>query len=210
LVIPWLESVEDRIALYGLDWQHATMDNQTDYIRHWLVTVAKMGDVADELQIEYYPARYHATLSSIFCLGDLCEKLHVPATNADPRAMQERYNPETDDESDAGTAEKVAAESFEGVRERRPTDAVCILEEPEHVNFYRAPAGRLGGWRQKFSHVVGIMHTNYQAYAAHKSPFRLAGSLVVGPLVGVFSAWMVRGTCSCLEWNRRLGQCENC
>lgn len=40
---------------------------------------------------------------------------------------------------------------------------VCILEEPEHLNWYRAP-GR--SWRRAFKHVVGIVHTNYLAYAS--------------------------------------------
>ncbi|CAM9638879.1 unnamed protein product, partial [Sphacelaria rigidula] len=40
---------------------------------------------------------------------------------------------------------------------------ICILEEPEHLNWYRAP-GR--SWRRAFKHVVGIVHTNYLAYSS--------------------------------------------
>jgi hypothetical protein len=39
---------------------------------------------------------------------------------------------------------------------------VCILEEPEHLNWYRAPGD---SWTNKFKHVVGIIHTNYFVYA---------------------------------------------
>ena len=41
-----------------------------------------------------------------------------------------------------------------------PADEVdiCILEEPEHLNWYRAPGE---SWTKKFKHVVGILHTNY-------------------------------------------------
>jgi hypothetical protein len=38
---------------------------------------------------------------------------------------------------------------------------VCFLEEPEHLNVYRAPGKRL--WTEIFRHVVGVGHTNYVA-----------------------------------------------
>lgn len=41
-------------------------------------------------------------------------------------------------------------------------DAVCILEEPDHLNWYRAPGE---GWTKVFDYVVGILHTNYVEYA---------------------------------------------
>ena len=34
---------------------------------------------------------------------------------------------------------------------------VCILEEPEHCNWFRAPGD---GWTQQFQYVVGIIHTS--------------------------------------------------
>eukprot|EP00816_Leptocylindrus_hargravesii_P002202 CAMPEP_0196820976 /NCGR_PEP_ID=MMETSP1362-20130617/77315_1 /TAXON_ID=163516 /ORGANISM="Leptocylindrus danicus, Strain CCMP1856" /LENGTH=647 /DNA_ID=CAMNT_0042200021 /DNA_START=40 /DNA_END=1983 /DNA_ORIENTATION=- len=40
---------------------------------------------------------------------------------------------------------------------------VCVLEEPEHLNWYKAPSN--DNWPTKFCHVVGIIHTNYKAYA---------------------------------------------
>jgi hypothetical protein len=39
---------------------------------------------------------------------------------------------------------------------------ICVLEEPEHLNWYRAPGE---SWTKKFKHVVGILHTNYFQYA---------------------------------------------
>jgi len=40
---------------------------------------------------------------------------------------------------------------------------VCVLEEPEHLNWYKAPF-TAKTWMDKFRHVVGIIHTNYLSY----------------------------------------------
>mmetsp|Transcript_6865 Transcript_6865/g.9829 ORF Transcript_6865/g.9829 Transcript_6865/m.9829 type:complete len:593 (-) Transcript_6865:54-1832(-) len=60
---------------------------------------------------------------------------------------------------------------------------VCFLEEPEHLNWYRAPGKVL--WTSLFTHVVGIGHTNYEAYLPPPM-----SSLVYG-----YSGWMVRAYC---------------
>jgi hypothetical protein len=43
-----------------------------------------------------------------------------------------------------------------------PATDLCILEEPEHLAWFRYPEI---GWAEKFGWVVGVMHTNYLAYA---------------------------------------------
>jgi hypothetical protein len=121
LVIPWLEDAQDRLALYGEDWEDATCEQQEAFIRTRLKDEANLAYDGDDLagdspqpphlQIQFYPARYHASLQSIFAMGDLCDRLVV----------------------------------------RDPAHSICILEEPEHVNFYRAPG--LVSWRSKFPHV---------------------------------------------------------
>ena len=52
---------------------------------------------------------------------------------------------------------------------------ICILEEPEHLNWYRAPGD---SWTDKFKHVVGIIHTNYFVYAQDQPAafIRVSGS----------------------------------
>jgi len=64
---------------------------------------------------------------------------------------------------------------------------VCILEEPEHLNWYRAPGE---GWTKKFHFVIGVVHTNYKEYAsAHYS------GLWTAPAIAVMSSAMVRAYC---------------
>jgi digalactosyldiacylglycerol synthase len=64
---------------------------------------------------------------------------------------------------------------------------VCILEEPEHLNWFRAPGD---GWTKKFRFVIGIIHTNYVDYASsHYS------GLWTAPAMKVISSAMVRAYC---------------
>jgi hypothetical protein len=123
LVIPWLTDARDRSKLYGpavirdpndesalsseeeeekkkikvTRAMFASQVEQEEYIRSWLADDAGMPEEANELNILFYPARFHKFYNSIFALGDICDL--IPDESAD----------------------------------------VCILEEPEHLNWYRAP-----------------------------------------------------------------------
>jgi digalactosyldiacylglycerol synthase len=52
---------------------------------------------------------------------------------------------------------------------------ICVLEEPEHLNWYKAPSK---AWMEKFNHVVGIIHTNYVMYSRSIALGQLKGSLL--------------------------------
>jgi hypothetical protein len=166
LVLPWLEDPGDREKLYGPAWAapDKTCDDQEAFIRQWLSKSAFLPQEAAHpsrggIAIQWYPARYHAALSSIFALGDLCEMIPEDGDGCSPN-------------------------SFGSTK----SDMICILEEPEHVNFYRAPGRE--SWRDRFGHVIGVVHTNYKAYARNHY-----SGLLTGPLVGALSSLMVRAYC---------------
>ena len=65
---------------------------------------------------------------------------------------------------------------------------VCVLEEPEHLNWFRAPS--MNSWTKQYNYVVGIVHTNYDQYATqHYS------GLWTAPAIRLMSAAMVRAYC---------------
>ncbi len=64
---------------------------------------------------------------------------------------------------------------------------ICILEEPEHLNWYRAPGD---GWTKKFRFVIGIIHTNYVEYASSHYT-----GLWTAPAIRVMSSAMVKAYC---------------
>lgn len=64
---------------------------------------------------------------------------------------------------------------------------ICILEEPEHLNWYRAPGE---SWTKKFKHVVGILHTNYFQYATDQP-----AALIRAPAMRLLCSWMCRAHC---------------
>ena len=73
---------------------------------------------------------------------------------------------------------------------------VAILEEPEHLNWWRSPPasgddGAYWGWAARFTHVIGILHTNYDAYMKQYQ----ATSLITAPALHALSALTIRAYC---------------
>lgn len=76
---------------------------------------------------------------------------------------------------------------------------ICILEEPEHLNWYRAPGD---SWTDKFEHVVGIIHTNYFVYAQDQP-----AAFVRAPAMRLLCSWMCRAHCHrIIKLSGTLGQ----
>lgn len=61
---------------------------------------------------------------------------------------------------------------------------ICVLEEPEHLNWYRGPGDN---WTSKFKHVVGIVHTNYFVYATEQP-----AAFIRAPGMKLLASWMCR------------------
>ncbi|KAJ1458747.1 hypothetical protein M885DRAFT_495942 [Pelagophyceae sp. CCMP2097] len=67
---------------------------------------------------------------------------------------------------------------------------VVILEEPEHLNWYRNGPR----WTTRFNHVVGVGHTNYEAYASCE-PSREKSSSIDVLAERVFTETVTRAHC---------------
>lgn len=76
---------------------------------------------------------------------------------------------------------------------------ICVLEEPEHLNWYRGPGEN---WTSKFKHVVGIVHTNYFVYATEQP-----AAFIRAPGMKLLASWMCRAHCHRLiKLSGTLGQ----
>ena len=171
LVLPWLESADDRMTLYGAEWATKTCQDQAVYVRQWLAETAGMPLEAAALQLQFYPARYHANMSSIFGMGDVVAQLNTTATA-------------TDDTTAGGSSS--SSSTLNDNDNSSSSKAILILEEPEHLNYYRAPSSST---TTQFAFTIGICHTNYKYYAHQHAGWMAAQT------IEKVSAALVRGYC---------------
>ena len=170
LLIPWLQDESARAKLYGKDKKFSNSSDQEEWIRDFCRTKANCIEEEKNLRIQFYPSVYHQSFGSIFPLVDICNL--VP-----------------DDEAD-----------------------VAILEEPEHLNWFRTPEVEVIdessednrhqdqeqldkiqlGWAHKFRYVVGILHTNYNAYM---KDYGMGASIIAAPAISMLSSIVVRAYC---------------
>lgn len=177
--------MEEREKLYGINNAFANgtqgMQEQEAWIRNYARERCGMDKEVELLKIVWYPAFYLKGFGSIFPKVDLCN--FIPHELVD----------------------------------------VAILEEPEHLNWFRAPQHcdsnledgehtdalnhSVGedeanssaasettklGWTHRFRFVVGIVHTNYEAYARQ---YGIGASLIAAPAIGAISALTIRAYC---------------
>ena len=192
LVIPWLESAEEREKLYGTKNAFSDglqgMEEQESWIRNYSRERCGMSKEAESLKIVWYPAFYLGGFGSIFPKVDLCN--YIPKELVDIAILEEPEHlnwfraPMGDEEfgdtlNQTGFVEKISLNDHIGA-DHDVSSSKTALE-----------ASKLG-WTHRFRFVVGIVHTNYEAYARQ---YGVGASLIAAPAIGAISALTIRAHC---------------
>lgn len=226
LVIPWLESVAEREKLYGVDTAFSNgaqgMKEQEEWIRTYAKERCGMEKEAERLKIVWYPAFYLAGFGSIFPKVDLCN--FIPQDLVDVAILEEPEHlnwfrmPKLGDVS-VEDEQNLDVSIHEGIDEKlaKPKVEITIddcsgntgVSSPVKVVSHddssqqtfqsnaavtTKPALERSklGWTHRFRFVVGIVHTNYEAYARQ---YGIGASLIAAPAIGAVSALTIRAYC---------------
>jgi hypothetical protein len=202
LVLPWLESLDERIKLYGIQnaFSNGTkgMKEQETWIRNYANERCGMSQEATLLKIVWYPAFYLGGFGSIFPKVDLCnfipQELVDVAILEEPehlnwfRAPKMGESSVEDGEDGDGDGEKGAVSDVE--------TTTADHDDSDNINNVESTKPALEtaklGWTHRFRFVVGIVHTNYEAYARQ---YGIGASLIAAPAIGAVSALTIRAYC---------------
>ena len=233
LMIPWLETREEQAKVYG-STTFETPEEQEAWTREYareriLNTADEVGgtseaeaeggsetgdepqektvyDEADNLQIRFYPAKYHSLFGSIFATVDICAL--VPEDEADVAILEEpehltwfRSLPPSSSSGSSSTT----ASAMESMMDNDNSCGSCTAaardeekidneddeqkENSEVEEQKKLEELAIIGWTAKFSYVVGILHTNYSAYMRQ---YGLGASIVTASALQALSSVCVR------------------
>jgi len=223
LMIPWLETKDEQAKVYGSN----VFDSQEEQ-KIWIQTYCRerilenesiddndnkvnRNDEVDNLQIKFYPAKYHAPFGSIFATVDICSL--IPKSQADVAILEEPEHLTWFRVPSSSTNSSDSEESTKGDRtDENRTDmttlATKIMDSNESTcaillnnNYDDDDNGdemkklkeleeqAVIGWTAKFSYVVGILHTNYSAYMKQ---YGLGTSIVTASAIQALSSICVR------------------
>lgn len=182
LVIPWCPEEKDRKLTLGKDCSFATSEEQEEWIRTFCRDRAGCPEEESNLKIIFYQAKYNAGFGSIFPSEDICSL--IPDEEADVAILEEPEHlnwlripkPYTEDKHE-GEGKQSNAEDASKCKD----DSVVTAKQKSEL-----------GWRFKFRHVVGIVHTNYKAYAEQ---YGVGAAFITAPALCALNALVVRAYC---------------
>lgn len=219
LMIPWLESLQEQAKVYGSN-TFETPEEQEEWIRNYsreriLNNEAQNEHEVDEvnnLQIRFYPAKYHTLFGSIFATVDICAL--IPQEEADVAILEEPEHltwfrslpPGSAKSSSKNNSEDNTSTTASAMSSMVDNDNSCgscavtgsTDEGEENANTdkkdeedeqKKLEEQAIIGWTAKFTYVVGILHTNYSAYMRQ---YGLGASIVTASALQALSSICVR------------------
>lgn len=234
LFMPWLDSSEDREKLYGntsFPDGIEGMQKQEVWIQNYAGERCGMAKEAEQLTLVFYPAFYLEGFGSIFPKVDLCNFAAARgygdvAILEEPEHLNWFRMPDINDEGDSASLGKLATKRVEEETPRAPNGVFgqkveVLIDDTLESTDLTAEAGAVGqcidlpreesghaqqsaqhsteimqatklGWTHRFRFVVGIVHTNYEAYARQ---YGVGASLIAAPAIGAMNALTIRAHC---------------
>ena len=186
LLVPWLESTASQEKLYGRVFRN--QNEQEEWVREYCRHRAECTGKKDKLSANDHIRK----VSNSHC------NLSIRPLAEEEENLRIRFYEGFYEESFGSIFPKVDIVSLVPAGEAD----VAILEEPEHLNWFRVPSAASDndatgdgplGWAQKFHHSVGILHTNYDAYLRQYAG--MGTSVVAAPALNGLSSLVVRAYC---------------
>jgi len=164
----------------------------THYYTAYERTVLYLLEEESNLKILFYEAKYSAAFGSIFPSVDICAL--IPNDEADVAILEEPEHlnwlripkpyKEKEQEQTNSTKDPPSNDTNDN-----SIDTTSINKKKKMAT---AKEKAELGWRFKFRHVVGIVHTNYKAYAEQ---FGIGGALINAPALCALNALVIRAYC---------------
>ena len=232
LMIPWLEGRDEQAKVYGKNTFETPEEQEAwtrKYCRERILNSTdeeksaegseqeddsnseeSKDDEVDNLQIRFYPAKYHNLFGSIFATVDICAL--IPQEEADIAILEEPehltwFRSLPPSSSSSGSAASTATSAMESMMDNDNSCGSCVAatgdelkdsnedgKENEDViseleELKKLEEQAVIGWTAKFNYVVGILHTNYSAYMRQ---YGLGASIVTSNALQALSSVCVR------------------